>query len=592
MKLTLKIKTLWQVFLLTLRAVPVNCIFALFLSIALMLYYTLSVSIVARLFESIRAYYQSESGSINQIIIYVALFVGMRLVQSVIVFLNGLNGNVFIYRKANNYYRKVLSDKAAQLPLINYENAHISDMFTRAQTVVNEERLSEQYMAILSTVNNFFSVLGIAVVLCGYNPWLLTIAIFSVFPVFAVRLIRGKEFYRMKYFQAKKTRHMDYYWNLLFNKDSVKEMRSFNFFNYIGEKWHGYRNDVDEQNWEFSRKDSASMLLSNAISTCGYILSVAFSIYLTIKGDINIGALGACLSAFLSMQNTTKSFFINFESILEHLLFCKDYLDFIDLPNAIDESISLNGCPKIIKMNNVSFRYPNSDNYVLKDVSLEIHKGEKLVLVGETGSGKTTLIKLLLGLYEPESGDILYDGIPLAKLKKDSIYKNISLMMQNSLKHQATVQETVALSEIEHIDDEERIMDAMRAADIDYILGEEGVQTRLGNEFGGKELSGGEWQKIALARALFKNSDFVILDEPTSAIDPIVEMDILKTFIDGAKEKTAVIISHRVGICTCVDTVVMLDKGQIVEYGSHSMLMKRRGQYHDFFTAQSKWYNL
>ena len=164
-------------------------------------------------------------------------------------------------------------------------------------------------------------------------------------------------------------------------------------------------------------------------------------------------------------------------------------------------------------------------------------------------------------------------------------------MMQNSMKHQSTVQETVALSEIEQIDDEERIINALRAADIDYILEEEGIQTRLGKEFKGKELSGGEWQKIALARALFKNSDFVILDEPTSAIDPIVEMDILKTFLDNAKGKTAVIISHRVGICTCADTVVMLSKGEIVERGSHTALMKKRGQYYDFFTMQSKWYN-
>ena len=251
-----------------------------------------------------------------------------------------------------------------------------------------------------------------------------------------------------------------------------------------------------------------------------------------VNGKINVGVFGACLSAFLSMQNATKSFLMNIGNISEHLIFSKDYLDFIDLPDASDGSISLTSIPKIIKMNHVSFRYPNSDNYALKNVSLEIHQGENLILVGENGSGKTTLIKLLLGLYEPESGEILYDDIPLSQIKKDSIYKAISLMMQNSMKHQSTVQETVALSEIEQIDDEERIINALRAADIDYILEEEGIQTRLGKEFKGKELSGGEWQKIALARALFKNSDFVILDEPTSAIDPIVEMDILKTFLD------------------------------------------------------------
>lgn len=339
---------------------PVNSIFALFLSIALMLYYTFSVSIVADLFESVEAYYQSETSSSNQIIIYVALFVGLRLLQSVIIFLNGLNGNVFIYRKANNYFRKLLSDKASRLPLINYEDAHITEMFTRAQTVIKEERLSEQYMAILSAINNCFSVIGIVVVLSGYSPWLFVIAIPSVIPFFIMRLMRGKEFYKMKYFQAKKSRHMAYYWSLLFNKDSTKEMRTFGFSDYIQNKWRGYRDDVDEQNWEFSRRDSASMLLSNFISTCGYVLSVVFSICLMMNGQIEVGVFGACLSAFLSMQNTTKNFLLNLGNISEHLSFSKDYLDFINLPDATDGSIFLNGVPKVIKINHVSFRYPTA----------------------------------------------------------------------------------------------------------------------------------------------------------------------------------------------------------------------------------------
>lgn len=592
MKLTIKLKIMWRVFLLTLRAVPMNCIFALLLSIALMLYYTFSVTIVANLFASIEDYYQIKTGTPNQIIVYTALFVGMRLLQSIIIFLNGLNGNVYIYRKANYYYRKILSDKTSRLALINYEDAHTKDMLARAQTVVHEERLSQQYMSILSIINNCLSVVGIAVVLCRYNPWLLLIAFVSVLPFFIIRMIRGQEFYKMKYLQAKKARHMNYYWSLLFNKESIKEMRAFGFSEYLQKQWRSYRDDVDLQNWEFSIQDSASMLLSNFISTSGYVLSIVFSLCLLVNGKINVGVFGACLSAFLSMQNTTKSFFMNIVSFSEHLSFSKDYLDFLDLPDAHDGLISLNRAPQTIKMEHVYFRYPNSANYVLKDVSLEIHEGQHLVLVGENGSGKTTLIKLLLGIYEPESGEILYDGIPLSKIRKDSIYRIVSLMMQNSLKHQSTVRECVALSEIESIDDSEQIMNALRTADIDYILDSEGLQTRLGSEFCGKELSGGEWQKVALARTLFKRSTFVILDEPTSAIDPIIEMNILKTFLDNAKSKTAIIISHRVGICTCADTVVMLREGQIVECGSHTELMRKRGQYYSFYTLQSKWYNL
>ena len=164
-------------------------------------------------------------------------------------------------------------------------------------------------------------------------------------------------------------------------------------------------------------------------------------------------------------------------------------------------------------------------------------------------------------------------------------------MMQNSFVYKSTIQETIALSEIENINNEEQIINALHYADIDYIIKDEGIKTRLGKEFNGKELSSGEWQKIALARALFKNSDFVILDEPTSAIDPIVEMKIMKTFLGNVKGKTSIIISRRVGICKCADRVIMLRNGQIIENGSHTALMKNQGEYYNFFKAQSKWYN-
>lgn len=591
MKVISKLKLLWRVSLLSFRAVPINSILALLLSIVLMLYYTFSVEITANLFESVNNYFYSVDGNSEHMIKYVILFVSIRLLQSILIFLNGFNGNVFIYRKANNYFRKMLSDKSSELPLIRYEDAHISDMLSRAQAVIVDERLSDQYMSVLNVINGCFSVIGITVILCSYSPWLLAIAIPSIVPFFIIRLLRGKEFYKMKYFQAKTNRHMKYYWGLLFNKGSMKEMRAFEFSDYINKKWRGYRDDVDQQNWEFKRKDSASMLLSNFISTSGYILSIVLSIYLLLIGNIGIGVFGACLSAFLSMQNATKNFLMNIGNISEQLLFCKDYLDFINLPDSSDGLISLESVPNIIKLEHVFFRYPNRDDYVLKDVCLEINGGENLILVGENGSGKTTLIKLLLGLYEPESGEIFYDDIPIYQIKKDSIYKTISFMMQNSLNHQTTVREAVALSDIVHINDDERILKALKIADIDYVLGEDGLETRLGKEFKGKELSGGEWQKIALARTLFKNSDFVILDEPTSAIDPIVEMGILKTFLDNAGGKTTIIISHRVGICTCADKVIMLDKGQIVECGSHKELMKNKGSYYNLFTMQSKWYN-
>lgn len=588
--LRLKIRTLWRVILLFFYAIPWNCFFELILSMALMAYYVFTVKITAQLFESVGYYYQVENSNFAIVIKYVVLFVAMRLVQSLIIFLNGLNTNVYVYRKATNHFRQRLSKKAAMLSLISYEDAHINDMIERAQDIVVDERLSDLFIAIVNILNGFFSVLGIMIVLVEYSPWLLLLGIPSVVPFFVIRLIRGKEFYKMKYFQAKTKRNMDYYWSLLFDKKSMKEIRTYAFSDYIREKWSCYRDDVDEKDWNFKYKDSLSMLLADFISTGGYLLSVVLTIYLLLKGQINIGVLGACLSAFLSMQTYTKKFLISVGNVFEGVEFSKDYIAFIDLPDAANGAISLKKIPERIELKNVCFRYPNNEKYVIKNVCLQINKGERVVIVGENGSGKSTLLRILLGLYECDLGQVLFDEIPFSKIQKESFYNMISFMSQNPLQHKATVREAVALSDSEAIEGAEKIMAALRLAKIEYILDEKGLNTRLGKEFGGKELSLGEWQKIALARAFVRNSELVVLDEPTSAIDPITEMDILNTFLDNFDGRTCIIVSHRMGICVCADKVILLKDGEIAECGSHHELMDKRGEYYAMFVAQAQNY--
>lgn len=590
MRVSVKLKTLWNTIRLIISAVPVNSFLALLLSLALMFYYTFSVKVTAQLFESAAVFFSSFGNGFDMVIKYAVVFAVMRLLQSIIIFLNGFNGNVYVYRKATAVFRQKLSSKAAKLPLISYEDAGVNDMFARAQAVVTDERLSSQFMGILDILNGCFSVAGIAAVLAGYSPGLLLIAIPSVLPFFIIRMVRGREFYRMKYFQAKTQRSMDYYWRLMFDKNSMKEIHTYTFFEYIKTKWSLYRDDVDNKTWDFKRKDATAIFLSNIIAVGGYLLSIAFSVCLLLDGRIRVGAFGACLSAFSSMQSYTKKFLVGFGNIFEDLQFNKDYFDFINLPDEADGIEVLQAMPQRILLEHIYFRYPNSDDYAIKDVSLVIKKGESVAFVGENGSGKTTLIKLILGLYECESGQVLIDNSPLSKVQKESLYDRMSVMLQSPLNHKATIREAVALSNIDFLHDDQKIMNALRMAKIDYIIGENGLDTRIGKEFGGRELSGGEWQRVALARALFKNSDFMVLDEPTSAIDPISEMEILKTFLDNFRGKTSIIVTHRVGICTCVDKVVLVREGQIREYGSHEELMDRNEEYSRMFAAQAKWY--
>jgi len=575
---------------LVVRVVPLQCMIAIFLCVLLMFYHIFSVQATAKLFESADSFFSTGGQGFEQVILWAVLLVAMRFLQSLIIFGNGINGNVYLCGKTTNYFRQQLAKKVTKLPLISFEDAYVNDMLKRAQEVVEDERLSDQFRSILDIVNSCFASAGIAVVLAGYHPLLLVIAIPSVLPFFVMRMIRGKEFYRLKYFQAKTKRNMDYYWGLLFHKNSMKEILVYDFADYIRKKWSLYRDDVDEKTWEFRKKDSEAVLLLNGISVVGYLISILFSVYLVFEGHMNIGVLGACLSAFLTMQSKTKNFLIDVGSIFEDLQFNQDYLDFLNLPEMADGTVVLDSVPEAIELRHVSFRYPNGKEYAVRDVSLKIQKGESVVLVGENGSGKTTLVKLLLGLYECESGEILFDGVPISQINKESLYRMLSLMMQSSIKLKATVREAVALSEILDKDNDQKIIDCMKMAKIDYILDENGLDARLGKEFGGLELSGGEWQRLALARALFKNSELVVLDEPTSAIDPITEMEMLSAFLENFQGKTSIIVSHRVGICTRADKVLLLKDGQVAEYGSHQELMERRGEYFELFTAQAKWY--
>lgn len=598
-----KLKTVGSVLVMFFQAMPFQTCFAFLLSLVFMFYQIYTVKVTAGLFESVASWDRVNGTGFESVIKFAVLFVALKLLQSILVILSGVNVNVFLYRKGTDYFRQKLARKAASLPLICFEDPHINDMLARAQNVVKDEQLSEQFDTVQDIMSSSFSLIGIALVLAGYNPWLLFLAIPSVLPFFIMRMIRGKKFYKMKYFQAKAMRGMDYYWQLLFDKSSRKEINVYQFGGYIKEKWRGYSDEVDEQTWTFKRKDSAAFTWMNSFSTIGYLVSIILSVYLLWMGQIGVGVLGACLSAFLSMQTQTQKFLRYLGNIHEAAQFAGDYLDFLNLPKALDGTVELSHGPKMLELKNVSFKYPNGQDDAIRDVNLKINAGERVVLVGENGSGKTTLVKLILGLYECTRGEVLIDGFQMNEIRKESLYDRTSIMMQNALQYKATVREAVAFADEcknQHNDvlssEQEisvadlKILEALKAAKIDYILDRDGLDMRLGKEFGGRELSGGEWQKLALARALYKDSDFMMLDEPTSAIDPLAEMVILNKFLESCQGKTAIIVSHRVGICTCADKVVVMQKGRVIESGSHKELMEQGGVYHDMYTAQAQYY--
>lgn len=275
----------------------------------------------------------------------------------------------------------------------------------------------------------------------------------------------------------------------------------------------------------------------------------------------------------------------------EKIAFANDYFEFLDLPEDQNGRMKIDGIKNGVFLSNVSFAYPNRNDYALKNISLAIHKGEKIVVLGVNGSGKTTLSKILLNIYPPSQGEVRYDDILSTDIDKHSLYTYLSVIPQDFVSYSLTIRENIAISDLRHLQDDALIKRSLTSSGLQSLLNETGgLDEQLGREFGGKELSGGQWQKIAIARGLFKTSEFILLDEPTSALDPLLETEILRQFIEIAKDKTAVIISHRVGLCKLADRIIVMKDGQICEMGTHHDLMEKDGEYRRLYTAQEQWY--
>ncbi|MDE5587970.1 MAG: ABC transporter ATP-binding protein/permease [Acetatifactor sp.] len=307
------------------------------------------------------------------------------------------------------------------------------------------------------------------------------------------------------------------------------------------------------------------------------------------QGFITVGQFAACISAFGCLQAITEALISMVADEKSKADFVGDFYDFFD--NATEGDKPFNKFQNEIAARNVCFAYPVNNKEVLHDVSFTIKKGERVVIVGENGSGKTTLSKIIAGVYEPCSGEVAYDGENAKEFERTGFYRQFSVISQDFVGYQLTMRENIGMSTPNQMHNDEKLLQSAKAADIEQIVRRVGeLDTQLGREFDGVELSGGEWQKISIARGLNKDADIIILDEPTSALDPLVEYDILKKFVDLTEGKTSVIISHRVGLCRFADRIIVMQDGRVAGNGTHEELLGSNAEYKRIWNEQAKWY--
>ena len=483
-----------------------------------------------------------------------------------------------------------LVEKGTRLSMICYENTETNNMLKRAKNCIEQERFSDLSLSVFNILAEFLKVNGTLLVLAGFHPVLVGISLLSVFPYLIVRLVRGKEFYELKRYQAAGERRRNYLYHLFGDKQAVKELRIFEIEDYIEQKMYAARDNMKQEVWNFKKRDMRSLLICEIFCKSGYLLSIFSTILLLLHQVLDVGMMAAALVAFTSFQTAAKYFLVSLGRIPECAAFVKDYYDFMDMEEAEKGTEKLCSDFDSIKVKQLSFSYPGRKTPAVSNLSFTIKRNEVVAIVGNNGSGKTTLVKLLTGLYQAQKGQIYYGRQNLRSLDPEEFYKQISFVSQDFIKYELTVRENIGIGDWKQMENTDKIYMLLHQVGLETFISQASVNQLLGNEFGGRELSVGQWQKLAIARGMMKDSSVIFLDEPTAALDPLMETKVLKMFLKIAREKTAIIVSHRIGICKEVDKIIVMKEGKIAEIGNHEKLLAEKGEYYRLYTMQQKWY--
>ncbi|MGL6341045.1 MAG: ABC transporter ATP-binding protein [Waterburya sp.] len=499
-------------------------------------------------------------------------------------------------QKVTDYMQGIIHAKSIEADLEYYENAKYHDALQRAQQEA-PFRPPQILTRLAQLVQNFISLIAMVGLLVSLHWGIIGVLLVATIPAVFVRMEYSRTMYSWQRKRTQLERQSMYLGFMLTNEQFAKEVRLFNLGNWFSDQYDKIRNKLYQEKLAISIKRSTTFFLAQAFA--GIIIFIVFGliIYQTIQGILLLGDLVLYYQALQRGQNNLKATLTSVSGLYEDNLFLANLYEFLDLKPRVVEPEH----PKILPLtlqqgitfNNVSFQYTDSARQALKNINLTIKPGETIALVGENGSGKTTLIKLLCRLYDPTSGNITIDGVDLRLFKIADLRRQISVIFQDYAKYHFSAEENIRLGNIDIESKDPNIFAAaMRSGAHDVITKlPHGYDTILGKLFDtGEELSIGQWQKVALARAFLRNSQVIVLDEPTSAMDPKAEYEIFKKFRELIKDQAAVLITHRLSTVKMADRIYVMDGGQIVESGTHDELIKLQRSYAHLFETQAQNY--
>ncbi|MFM8488509.1 MAG: ABC transporter ATP-binding protein [Bacteroidota bacterium] len=484
---------------------------------------------------------------------------------------------------------------AATLDLFQFEDAAFYDKLERARTQT-AGRTALMSM-VLSQAQDLIAVAVLSAGLISVNPWLLLILVVAVIPSFISETRFNQESYSLSRSWTPERREIDYLRYIGASNETAKEIKIFGLEHFIADRFKNISDRYYLANQKLAIKRASWGAALSVISALSYYAAYLFVAGQAVAGVITLGTLTFLAGSFSKLQSLLQQIVARFAKIAEMALYLQDFFDFLALKPMSVTHRGKRKTPKPIRegfrFENVGFKYPETNQWALRNLSFTLKPGEKLALVGENGAGKTTLVKLLAHLYEPSEGQILLDVVRLCECDPDDLRRETGIIFQDFVRFMFTASENIAVGNIEEQLNHPRIEDSAHkslANDVIEKLPEKYRQI-LGKRFaGGIDLSGGQWQKIALARAYMREAQLVILDEPTAALDARAEHEVFVRFSELMHGRMAVLISHRFSTVRMADRILFLENGQLLEIGSHEELLLQGGKYAELFRLQAKGY--
>ena len=499
---------------------------------------------------------------------------------------------------ADKYMRYVsiqVMRHAAELDLIAYEDPVFYDRLERARVQATDRLAMIQMLGRL--VQQVITTITLSVSFVYFSPWLLLLLIAGVLPAFVGESHFAFLGYAKNFRQTPVRRQLDYLRVLGGSKEAAKELKLFGLSKFLTDRFTRLSDEVYEENVALSKRKLIAGGFLSIIGSLGYYSAYVYVIWRTVMGALSIGSLYFLAGAILQASANIQQIFSTLSGVADQALFLTDLLAFFEMQPTIRSKPNALPAPRPIQrgfeFRNVSFAYPGSERRILNNLDFTLHPGERVALIGENGQGKTTVVKLITRLYDPTEGQILLDGIDLREYSLEDLYREIGVIFQDFMRYEMTARENVAVGRIEEIDNMGEIVAASHKSLADEVVAKlpGGYDQMLGRRFEtGVDLSGGEWQKLALARAYLRDAQLLILDEPTAALDARSEYEVFERFAELTGGKMALFISHRFSTVRMADRIVVLSEGQIVEDGTHERLMALGGQYAGMFELQAASY--